>query len=153
MQPGSTGSPSLSCTVFRRTLGRVLVRRSLMHRKCSTDADSCCLHLSLPCPSSSSPSPGPVTFLDQEPELALPSEPGRLKELIFPCSLLDVPPSSVPLITYLKAIDSLAAARRPRGIACLAKSRSALASRLRPQPNITRQGVICARDAREIFMY
>ena len=32
-----------------------------------------------------------------------------------------------PLITYLKAIDSLAAAGRPRGIACLAKSRCTLA--------------------------
>lgn len=59
-----------------------------MHRKCSIDANSC-LHLSLPCPSPSSPTPGPVTFLDREPELALPSEPGRLKEFIFPCSLLD----------------------------------------------------------------
>lgn len=151
MWPGATGSPTLSFTVFRRTLGRVLMRQSLMHRKCSIDANSC-LHLSLPCPSPSSPAPGPVTFLDREPELALPSEPGRLKEFIFPCSLLDVPPSSVPLITYLKAIDSLAAARRPHGIACLAKSRSASASWLQPQPDITRQGVICARDAHEIFM-
>lgn len=80
-------------------------------------------HLPLPCASPTPrPAPGPATRLEQETEPSLPQRVWESYEFIFPCSLLAVPTSSAPLITYLKAIDSLAAAGRPRGIAGLANS-------------------------------